>query len=95
MTLVRVLGSSFPRDVRMTTWYGEQSGIRSLLHNQPKNPEKNILEGSRHQEVSHKVTFFRICKLFSPIWPVPRYLAYASVNSQAKGHGNNPDRVEE
>ena len=40
MTLVRVLGSSLPRDVRMTTWYGEQSGIHSLLHNQPKKPEK-------------------------------------------------------
>ena len=53
MTLVRVLGSSLPRDVRITTWYGEQSGIRSLLHNQPKKPEQKELGGSRHQEVSH------------------------------------------
>ena len=40
MTLVRVLGSASPREVRMTTWYGEQSGMESLLHNHPKNPNK-------------------------------------------------------
>ena len=40
MTLVRVLGSASPSEVRMTTWYGEQSGMESLLHNHPKNPNK-------------------------------------------------------
>ena len=40
MTLVRVLGSASPSEVRMTTWYGEQSGMESLLHNHPKNPDK-------------------------------------------------------
>ena len=42
MTLVRVLGSASPSEVRMTTWYGEQSGMESLLHNHPKNPEKYL-----------------------------------------------------
>ena len=47
MTLVSVSGSPSPREVRMTTWYGEQSGTDSLLHSQPKNPGGKTLTRQR------------------------------------------------
>ena len=91
MTLVRVSGSPSPRELRMTTWYGEQSGILSLLHSQPKNPERSLFDD--FAKLIPILTFLWICELFPPVSPEPRYLTEATVHPQADGHRNDPDGV--
>ena len=93
MTLVRVSGSPPESEVRMTTWYGEQSGTHSWLHSQPKNPVNSRLKS--YSPLTLFVTFLRISQLFPPVSPIPGDLAEPTVEPEAECDGNDPDGIEE
>ena len=95
MTLVRVSGSPPLREVRMTTWQGEQSGTDSWLQSQPKNPASIFLCQNSLTQSPVNVTFLRICQLFPPVCPVPRDLTETPVDPEPDGDGNDPYGIEQ